>query len=401
MRRKKLSILCVFGTRPEAVKMAPLVLELKKRGEFSTKVLVTAQHREMMDQVLRVFRIKPDYDFNIMREGQTLTQINAAVLTNLSKLFKKTPVDLCLVHGDTTTTYASSVACFYHRVPCGHVEAGLRTFDKRKPYPEEFNRVVADYVCDVHFAPTHLAKKHLLMSGLAISPEHIYVTGNTVIDALDFVAKKNFSFTGALKKIFEKKEMAVAAGEKNAPKFLLVTAHRRESFGMPLARICEALKKLATQVRNVYIIVSVHKNPAVQSTVKKTLKGVERVMLIEPLEYETFVHVMKACDVMLTDSGGIQEEAPSLGKPVLVMRDVTERPEAVTAGTVKLVGTDVEKIVSETTKLLTDSRAYRKMSRAVNPYGDGKAAQRTVQGILHYFGLRKSRPEDFLWKNEN
>lgn len=399
MKRKR-SILCVFGTRPEAIKMAPLVLELKKHAQFHTMVLVTAQHREMMDQVLRVFRIKPDYDFNIMRQGQTLVQINTAVLTNLSKLFKKTSVDLCLVHGDTTTTYASSVACFYHRIPCGHVEAGLRTFDKTKPYPEEFNRVVTDYLCDVHFAPTFLAKKHLLMSGLAISPEHIYVTGNTVIDALHVVSGKPFAFTGALKEIFDVKEKFHRTDEMQ-PKFLLVTAHRRESFGMPLARICEALKRLAMQVRNVYIIVSVHKNPAVQSTVKKTLKGVERVTLIEPVEYETFVHLMKSCDVMLTDSGGIQEEAPSLGKPVLVMRDVTERPEAIQAGTVKLVGTDTDKIVSETAKLLTDAKAYQRMSRAVNPYGDGKAAWRIVEAVKHYFGLRKTRPEDFSWKSGN
>lgn len=389
MSPKKYSILCVFGTRPEAIKMAPLVLELKKENCFNTKVLVTAQHREMMDQVLRVFHIKPDYDFNIMREGQTLTQTTASILTNLSKLFMKTRSDLCLVHGDTATTFATSVSCFYHRIPCGHVEAGLRTFDKFRPYPEEFNRMVTDFVSDVHFAPTPLARKQLLMAGMGIAEKQIYVTGNTVIDALHYVAKKPFLFSGALAELFS----------DTARKFLLVTAHRRESFGAPMERICSALNTLARTLKNVYIVVSVHRNPAVQSAVKRNLKGVPRISLMEPVEYETFVHLMKACDVMLTDSGGIQEEAPSLGKPVLVMRDVTERPEAVKAGTVKLVGTQTEKIVKETSKLFMNKRAYEKMSRAVNPYGDGKAAWRTVQCLKHYFGIRKTRPEDFSWKS--
>lgn len=381
----------MFGTRPEAIKMAPLVLALKKEKRFNTKVLVTAQHREMMDQVLRVFRIKPEVDFNIMHGGQTLTETTTRILTNLSKLFMKTRVDLCLVHGDTATTFATSVSCFYHRIRCGHVEAGLRTFDKYRPYPEEFNRMVTDFVCDVHFAPTPLAKKQLLMAGMGIAPEQIYVTGNTVIDALDYVAQRPFSFTGALADLFSDKTR----------KFLLVTAHRRESFGAPMERICAAVKILARTLKNVYIVVSVHKNPAVQNAVKRNLKGVQRVHLMEPVEYASFVHLMKACDVMLTDSGGIQEEAPSFGKPVLVMRDVTERPEAVNAGTVKLVGTRTEKIVNETSKLFMNKKAYEKMSRAVNPYGDGKAARRTVEAIKHYFGLRKTRPEDFSWKNES
>ncbi len=377
----KLKVLTVFGTRPEAIKMCPLILKLRENPDIETIVCVTAQHREMLDQVMKAFHIVPEYDLNIMKEKQTLTHITAGVLEGLYDVMEKEKPDIVLVHGDTTTTFAASLAAFYNKIKVGHVEAGLRTYDKYSPYPEEANRCMVTTLADIYFAPT-LNNKNNLMKEL-VDEKLIYVTGNTVIDALKTTVKEDYQFTHpVLSKIDFKK------------KVIFMTAHRRENLGEPLKNICEAVKEVATKHPEIEVIYPVHLNPAVQEVAHEVLDDIKNVHLIEPLDVITTHNLINKCTLVLTDSGGIQEEAPSLGKPVLVLRNETERPEAVTAGTVKIVGTDKDLIVSETNKLLTDKYEYAKMSKATNPYGDGMACNRIVDAILYYFGLSQKRPKD-------
>ena len=368
-----MKVLSVFGTRPEAIKMAPVVERLKQTKGIQSYVCVTAQHRQMLDQVLDLFKIRPDYDLNLMRPGQDLTDITTGVLTGLRPILKKLNPDLILAQGDTTTVFASALAAFYEKIPMGHVEAGLRTGNIFAPWPEEMNRMLAGTIADIHFAPTTQAKTNLLREG--ISPKRIFVTGNTVIDALLEITER-----------FKKNPKLSLEMEKKFPyldpsgKLILVTGHRRENFGAGFENICRAIAKISERP-DVQIVYPVHLNPNVQGPVKRILGNRKRVHLIEPLDYLPFVFLMGRSYLILTDSGGVQEEAPSLGKPVLVMRDTTERPEAVKAGTVLLVGTDDKKIVGEAGKLLDNSKHYRKMTRAHNPYGDGRAAERIVRII--------------------
>ncbi len=373
----------VFGTRPEAIKMAPVILELGKYGDvFEPVVVVTGQHRQMLDQVMKVFGLRSDYDLAVMEANQTLTSIVTKSLTGLEEIVLRERPDLLIVQGDTSTVFAAALAAFYHRVPVGHVEAGLRTFDKWQPFPEEINRKLTTALADLHFAPTATAVRNLREE--KVPPERIYLTGNTVIDALLAVAGRDFSL--------EKAGLRLTPGKK----LVLVTLHRRESFGQPLRSICAALKQLAGKYRDeVELVVPVHHNPQVSGVVAELLGGLANVKLIEPQGYETFVHLMKAAYLVLTDSGGVQEEAPSLGKPVLVMREKTERPDALAAGTVKLVGTDGARLFGEADRLLSDRAAYAAMARAVNPYGDGCASRRIAGALLHYFGVRDRRPEEF------
>jgi UDP-N-acetylglucosamine 2-epimerase (non-hydrolysing) len=368
MTRQK--ILSIIGTRPEAVKMAPVIRELARRGEtFRSRVCITAQHREMLDPILRLFGIRPDHDLNLMRENQTLAQLTAAAISGLDAVVRQEAPDWILVQGDTTTVLAAGLVGFYHRVRIGHVEAGLRSGQKYQPFPEEINRRVAGVVADAHFAPTEQAKQNLLREGV---PEAaIHVTGNTVIDALLFTAEKPFDPV-----------RSPLAGLPTNKRWVLVTAHRRENFGQPLERICEALRILAQRYAgSVQWIYPVHMNPNVEKTVRKMLGRMENISLLPPLDYPPMVHLMKRCELVLTDSGGLQEEAPGLGKPVLVFREVTERPEGVRAGTVRLVGSDTQQIVEQTSKLLDDRKEYERMSKAIQPYGDGQAAKR-IAGIL-------------------
>jgi UDP-N-acetylglucosamine 2-epimerase (non-hydrolysing) len=358
-------VLSIVGTRPEAIKMAPVIRELSRRGEkFNPRVCATAQHREMLDQVLRLFDIRPDHDLNLMRENQTLAQITAAVFTGLDGVVRQEAPDWILVQGDTTTVLAAGLVGFYHRVRIGHVEAGLRSGEKYKPFPEEINRRVAGVVADAHFAPTEQAKQNLLREGV---PEcAVHVTGNPVIDALHFVAEKPFDLA-----------QSPLAGLPTDKRWIVVTAHRRENFGRPLERICEALRELARRYAGtVQLIYPVHMNPNVETPVRKMLGRIADISLLPPLDYLPMVHLLKRCELVLTDSGGLQEEAPGLGKPVLVFREVTERPEGIQAGTVRLVGSDTARIVEETSKLLDDRKEYDRMAKAVQPYGDGRAAQR-------------------------
>lgn len=372
-----MKILTVFGTRPEAIKMAPLVRQLHAHPYIDSKVCVTAQHREMLDQVLELFEIKPDYDLNIMQPGQTLTDITNNILKGMESVLLECKPDAILVHGDTTTTMATTLASYYQQIPVGHVEAGLRTGNLYSPWPEEGNRKLAGAIAHWHFAPTAQSKTNLLAEG--IKEERILVTGNTVIDALLEVKEKlekdenlenqlanQFAFLG------------------NKDKMILVTGHRRESFGGGFERICAALVQTAKQFPNTQIVYPVHLNPNVQEPVNRILSGIANVHLIEPQDYLPFVWLMNRSTIILTDSGGIQEEAPSLGKPVLVMRDTTERPEAVAAGTVKLVGTDTEVIVDAIATLLNDAKSYEAMSKAHNPYGDGEASRRIVNQLLQH-----------------
>ncbi|MGF7183936.1 UDP-N-acetylglucosamine 2-epimerase (non-hydrolyzing) [Desulfitispora alkaliphila] len=379
----KAKVMTIFGTRPEAIKMAPLVKELEQSEVLESVVTVTAQHREMLDQVMDLFKIVPDYDLNLMRPGQTLFTITAGALTGLEGVLKNEKPDLVLVHGDTTTTFVAGLASFYLQIPVGHVEAGLRTGNKLSPFPEEMNRRLTGVVADLHFAPTVNSGQNLLDEG--ISPESIYTTGNTVIDALKTTVDKEYTFDDpVLKQVdFDNK------------KVILVTAHRRENLGEPMARIFRGIRRVLEQVPEAEVIFPVHKNPKVREVVEQELGDIQRVHQIEPLDYEPFVNLLQKSYLIMTDSGGIQEEAPSLGKPVLVLRDTTERPEAVNAGTVRLVGTDAEKVEQEALKLLKDPSAYREMSNAVNPYGDGLASRRIVQAIEKKLGFRKDKPEEF------
>ena len=366
-------ILVIFGTRPEAVKMMPVIYRLKNnRREFTTKVVVTAQHREMLDQVLKLFAIEADYDLNIMKASQSLGYITTEILNKFQAILKLEKPDLVLVHGDTTTTFASALACYYEKIPVGHVEAGLRSFDRFNPYPEELNRRLTDSLCDLFFAHTVSAKNNLEKEN--INGKHIYVTGNTVIDAL-FMALK-------LKTAFKNKELGKIDFNK---KIILVTAHRRENWGKPLENICTALKKIKQAHVGIEIVYPVHPNPNIKNAVFRVLKNIKGVHLTKPLDYIDFIKLMNKSYLVLTDSGGLQEEAPSLGKPVLVLRKVTERPEAVIARTVKIIGTDKNRIYKEVSILLCNKKAYVKMANAINPYGDGKAAIRIIKAISNYF----------------
>jgi UDP-N-acetylglucosamine 2-epimerase (non-hydrolysing) len=373
----------VFGTRPEAIKMAPVITEVGGYPDLLEPVIVvTGQHRQMLDQVMRVFNLEPDYDLGVMEENQTITNIVTKSMTGLEEVLLREKPDMLLVQGDTSTVLAAALEAFYYKVPVGHIEAGLRTFDKWSPFPEEMNRKLTTSLADLHFAPTRTAAKNLLDE--LVPQDKIHLTGNTVIDALLAVARRSFSL--------EKAGIKLAPGRKT----ILVTAHRRESFGQPLRHICAAIKRLAEKYRNeIEFVFPVHRNPLVSGVVNELLGEVQNVSLIEPLDYEAFVHLMKASYLILTDSGGVQEEAPSLGKPVLVLREKTERPDAVAAGTVKLVGMDEQVVFEETDRLLRDRSAYESMTHQVNPYGDGLASERIVGAILHYFGAKDQRPEEF------
>ncbi|MCW4617598.1 UDP-N-acetylglucosamine 2-epimerase (non-hydrolyzing) [Aeromonas hydrophila] len=366
MTMTKKKVLTIFGTRPEAIKMAPLVHALMNDNRFDSKCCVTAQHREMLDQVLALFNIVPDYDLNIMQPGQTLNDVTARILLELKPVLQEFKPDVVLVHGDTATTFAASLAAYYEQIPVGHIEAGLRTGNIYSPWPEEANRRLTGALAKYHFAPTEISKQNLLKEN--ISEQDISVTGNTVIDALLMVQEKIQSDKKLDKELSEKFPFL-----DKKKKLILVTGHRRESFGGGFERICEALVLTAKQFPTVQILYPLHLNPNVREPAKRILTEVDNVYLIEPQQYLPFIYLMNRADLILTDSGGIQEEAPSLGKPVLVMRETTERPEAVSAGTVKLVGTDVDKIVTHISTLLSDQKAYEKMSFAHNPYGDGKA----------------------------
>jgi len=362
-------ILVVMGTRPEAIKMAPVYKALASRPEcFAAHVCLTAQHRELLDQVIEVFGLPVSYDLNVMKPNQTLAEVTSQVLCGMTKVLEECCPDAVLVHGDTTTSFATALAAYYTRTPVGHVEAGLRTYDKYRPYPEEMNRRLGDDLCDYHYAPTPLARENLLREHIA--PDHIVVTGNTVIDALLEVAARPYAFADPL--------LDQAGRER---RLILVTAHRRESFGEPFRQMCAAMRDLARDNADIEIIYPVHPNPNVRRAVDEVLAGQDRVHLIDPLEYLPFVHLLKKAYIVLTDSGGIQEEAPALGKPVLVMREVTERPEAVDVGTAKLVGASYDRIRGETQRLLDDDAAYAKMAHAANPYGDGLASKRIADHL--------------------
>ena len=371
-------ILLVFGTRPEAIKMAPLVKAFQKDTEhFETRVCVTAQHRQMLDQVLEVFGITPEYDLNIMAPNQDLYDITAKVLMGLREVLKDFRPDTVLVHGDTTTSMAASLAAFYMQIPVGHVEAGLRTYNMLSPWPEEMNRQVTDRICTYYFAPTEQSKKNLLQEN--IDEKKIFITGNTVIDALLMAVDIISTTPGMEEKIAKEfQEKGYTVGNRE---YILVTGHRRENFGEGFLHICKAIKELAALHPDMDIVYPVHLNPNVQKPVYELLSGVDNVYLISPLDYLPFIYAMQHSTLLLTDSGGVQEEAPSLGKPVLVMRDTTERPEAVEAGTVKLVGTDAEAIVSNVTALLQDKEMYKRMSETHNPYGDGQACERIMVAL--------------------
>lgn len=368
-----IKVMTIIGTRPEAIKMAPVIKELNSYpGKFESVVCATAQHREMLDQVLNIFDISPDYDLNLMRPDQSLSQLTARILTALDEIIVEEQPHWVLVQGDTTTVMVASLVAFYHRVKVGHVEAGLRTGDKFQPFPEEINRRIADVLADLYFAPTERNRENLLREG--VSPQAIMVIGNTVIDALMMTARRVVG-----------RPLSARIGSVDGKRLILVTAHRRENFGAPLANICRALVKIAYQYRDdVRIVYPVHFNPNVFHPVHEMLDGVPNISLIEPVDYESFVGLMSRAYLILTDSGGLQEESPSLGKPVLVLRETTERPEVVALGAAKLVGTDCETIVRETVRLLEDPSAYREMASVTNPYGDGHASQRIVQAIRAY-----------------
>lgn len=373
----------IFGTRPEAIKMAPLIKELEKCEEIKSIVTVTAQHRQMLDQVLDIFDIKADYDLNIMKSGQTLTDITTNCLIGLDAAIKEAKPDIVLVHGDTSTTFAGSLAAFYNQTKIGHVEAGLRTYDKYSPFPEEMNRKLTGAMCDLHFSPTKSNKSNLLKEN--ISEESIYITGNTVIDALKTTVRDDYKFS----------DSTLASLDCKNKKVILMTAHRRENLGKPLENICEAAKQIVQSHPDVELVYPMHLNPLVRQTATSILGSLDRVHLIEPLDVEELHNAMQRCYLVMTDSGGLQEEAPSLGKPVIVLRNETERPEAVEAGTVLMGGIDKENIISLADMLLTDDEAYAKIAHTTNPYGDGKASERIVNSILYHFGKTDDKPKDF------
>ena len=365
-----IKVMSIFGTRPEAIKMAPLVKELERRKEIKSIICVTAQHREMLDQVLETFDIKPDYDLNIMKQGQTLSDITSRVLHGLEDVIKEEKPNIVLVHGDTTTTFAGALAAFYNQVDIGHVEAGLRTNNKYSPYPEEMNRQMVDCMTDMYFAPTNLSKQNLLDEN--IDESKIYVTGNTAIDAMATTVKEDYTH----------KELEWV---KENERLILVTAHRRENLGDPMRHIFKAIRKIVDEFEDVKVLYPIHLNPKVREVAHEIFDGCDRVRLIEPLEVFDFHNFINKSYIIMSDSGGVQEEAPSLGKPVLVLRDTTERPEGIDAGTLKLVGTDEKNIYKEAKILLTDKEEYERMSKASNPYGDGHASERIVDAIIEKY----------------
>lgn len=370
----KIKVMTIFGTRPEAIKMAPLVKELEKNGDkIESVVCVTAQHRQMLDQVLEIFDIKPDYDLNIMKDRQTLVDIAVRALEGLDKVMKEAKPDIVLVHGDTSTTFSGALAAFYNRIAVGHVEAGLRTYDKYFPYPEEINRRITGVIADMHFAPTARNERNLLSE--SVPKDNIFVTGNTVIDALQTTVRDDYEF----------KDDGLKSMDWNGKKVIVMTAHRRENLGEPLENICRAVKRLVEDFEDIEVVYPVHLNPAVRDTAFSILGGMDRVKLIDPVNADELHNAIKRGYMVLTDSGGLQEEAPSLGKPVLVLRNETERPEAVDAGTVKIAGVDENVIYNMAKELITDKAEYDKMAHAVNPYGDGHASERIVRAILERF----------------
>lgn len=380
----KIKVMSVFGTRPEAIKMAPLVKELEQTEEIESIVCVTAQHREMLDQVLEIFDLHPKHDLNIMQSRQTLAGITTRALTGLETVIAEEKPDIVLVHGDTSTTFAGALAAYYNQVKVGHVEAGLRTYDKYQPFPEEMNRCLTGTLTDLHFAPTALAKEHLLKENIA--PESIFVTGNTVIDALAHTIEETYTFHESVLNTIDFAQKRVIA----------MTAHRRENLGEPLENICHAVKQIVDEFEDVEVVYAVHKNPAVTEPVHRILGNHPRIHLTEPLDLKDMHNLMCRSYLVLTDSGGLQEEVPSMGKPVLVLRNVTERPEGVEAGTLKLAGTEQQTIYTMTKTLLTDCTAYQKMAQAKNPFGDGNASKRIVQAILYAYGQTQQRPEDYI-----
>lgn len=365
----KIKVMSIFGTRPEAIKMAPLVKELEKHAETESIVCVTAQHREMLDQVLETFKIKPDYDLNMMKQGQTLMDITIGALSGVDAVIKKAKPDIVLVHGDTSTTFAGGLAAFYNQVAIGHVEAGLRTYNKYSPYPEEMNRQMVDCMTDMYFAPTDLSRDNLIKEH--VDPSKIYVTGNTAIDAMDTTVDEGYTHP----------ELEWLGGDK----MILLTAHRRENLGEPMKNIFRGIRRVLYELPGYKVIYPIHKNPLVRAAADEIFGDCDRVKLIEPLEVFDFHNFQNRAHIILTDSGGIQEEAPSLGKPVLVLRDTTERPEGIKAGTLKLVGTNSEIVYKETMRLLTDHDEYERMSKASNPYGDGHASERIADAIINKF----------------
>ena len=380
---EKLKVMTVFGTRPEAIKMAPLVKVLEQREEIESIVCVTAQHRQMLDQVMDIFNIRADFDLDIMKSGQTLSDITARVMKGIEETIKTARPDIVLVHGDTTTTFAGALASFYCQTKIGHVEAGLRTYDKYSPFPEEMNRCLTTYLADLYFAPTKNNENNLLKE--SVDPSKIYVTGNTVIDAIKHTVQPNFCFQDDTLKQLDYENKRV----------ILVTAHRRENLGKPLENICRAILNVANAAEDVEVVYPVHLNPLVRDTANKILGNHSRIHLIDPLDVTELHNLMNRCYMVMTDSGGLQEEAPSLGKPVLVLRNETERPEAVTAGTVKIAGVDEAHITHLAKTLLFDKTEYEKMSKAVNPYGDGLASERIADAILYAFGKKAEKPQNF------
>ena len=381
---RKIKVLTVFGTRPECIKMAPLIKKLECTQEFDSLVCVTAQHRQMLDQVLDIFDIGVDFDLNIMKERQTLVDITTRALEGLFEVYQKVRPDIVLVHGDTTTTFVASLAAFYSKIKVGHIEAGLRTFDRYFPFPEEINRKLTGCLANIHFAPTRKNSENLIRE--SVDDSSIYITGNTVIDALNLTVSDEYKFENEdLKKVDFKNK-----------KVLCVTAHRRENIGKPLENICNAIKRIAMQKNDVEVVYPVHLNPAIKDTVYKYLEKLPNVYLIDPINVRDMHNLMARSYLVLTDSGGIQEEAPSLGKPVLVLRNETERPEAVNAGTVNIAGTNEDEIYCLTESLLESYKEYDKMAKAVNPYGDGKASERIVSALLYEFGFSKENVESFI-----
>ncbi len=379
----KIKVLTVFGTRPEAIKMAPLALELKKYDEIESIVCVTAQHRQMLDQVLELFKVTPEYDLDIMKTRQTLIGITTRILEGLDEVIKKEQPDILLVHGDTSTSFVAGLSAFYNQVKVGHVEAGLRTYDKYSPFPEEMNRQLTGRIADLHFSPTKQNRLNLLKEN--ISDDNIYITGNTVIDALKTTVQENYKF----------KDDALNTIDFDNRRVIIVTAHRRENLGEPLQNICNALKTIVQEYDDVEIIYPVHLNPAVREVAFDILGDMDRVHLIDPLDVEDLHNAMSKSYMIMTDSGGIQEEAPALAKPVLVLRRETERPEAVEAGTVKIAGVDKDVIIKLAKELLDSKEEYNKMAQAANPYGDGEASRRIAEAILYYFGKKSQKPDMF------
>ncbi len=379
---EKIKVMSVFGTRPEATKMAPIIKELEKHNEIESIVTVTAQHRQMLDQVLELFSITPDYDLNIMKQGQTLTGITTSAITGLEDVFKEAKPDIVLVHGDTTTTFSASIAAFYNNVKVGHVEAGLRTYNKREPFPEEMNRVLTGHIADIHFAPTSNAKNNLHKENIN---ENIFITGNTSVDLIDYTVKADYKYT----------EDRLNHINIDGKRVIVMTAHRRENLGEPLENICNAVLDIVNDNEDVIVIYLVHYNPLVQNTAKSILGNHDRVHLIDPIDLFDMHNLMSRAYLVLTDSGGLQEEVPSLKKPVVVLRNVTERPEGLEAGTLVLAGTEKDSIKNNVQILLDNKEAYEKMTNAKNPFGDGLASKRIVEAILYHFIDGKKAPNEF------